>query len=140
MTIAIDFDGTVVTHDFPNIGKDIGAVPVLKQLVEKGHQLILFTMRSDVKEPKSYDKEIISKAGMYLSDAIIWFKENGISLHGIQYNPTQKDWTSSNKCYAQLYIDDAALGAPLIEDSDYHNRPYIDWSEVEQLLKAKGII
>ena len=47
MTINIDFDGTVVTHDFPNVGKDIGAVPILRKLVNQGHQLILFTMRAD---------------------------------------------------------------------------------------------
>jgi len=45
MIIAIDFDGTCVTHAYPKIGKDIGAVPVLKQLVQYGHQLILWTMR-----------------------------------------------------------------------------------------------
>jgi hypothetical protein len=33
MIIAVDFDGTCVTHDFPHVGKDIGAVPVLKELV-----------------------------------------------------------------------------------------------------------
>ena len=47
MYIAIDFDGTCVTHEYPNIGKDIGAIPVLKQLVKDGHKLILYTMRSD---------------------------------------------------------------------------------------------
>lgn len=45
MIIAVDFDGTCVTHDFPRVGKDIGAVPVLKELVECGHKLILHTMR-----------------------------------------------------------------------------------------------
>ena len=48
MDIVIDFDGTVVTHEFPKIGRDIGAVPVLKELVANGHRLILFTMRSDI--------------------------------------------------------------------------------------------
>ena len=47
MEICIDFDGTCVTHDFPKVGKDIGAIPVLKKLIENGHNLILFTMRSD---------------------------------------------------------------------------------------------
>jgi hypothetical protein len=49
MDICIDFDGTCVTHEFPEVGKDIGAVPVLRKLVEQGHNLILFTMRSDFK-------------------------------------------------------------------------------------------
>ena len=46
MDICIDFDGTCVTHEFPIIGRDIGAVPILKSLVDSGHRLILFTMRS----------------------------------------------------------------------------------------------
>lgn len=47
MVITVDFDGTCVTHEFPKVGHDIGAVPVLKQLVEKGHHIILRTMRCD---------------------------------------------------------------------------------------------
>ena len=50
MDICIDFDGTAVTHDFPKVGKDIGAVPVLMRLVNSGHRLILFTMRSNVEK------------------------------------------------------------------------------------------
>lgn len=45
MKIGIDFDGTCVTHEYPKIGKDIGAVPVLKELVEKGHKLIYYEIR-----------------------------------------------------------------------------------------------
>jgi hypothetical protein len=41
MEINIDFDGTCVTHDFPNIGTDIGSIPVLKKKVANGHKLIL---------------------------------------------------------------------------------------------------
>ena len=55
MTINIDFDGTCVTHEFPNVGKSIGAEKVLKRLVDNGHQLILFTMRSDREEAKTYN-------------------------------------------------------------------------------------
>lgn len=43
MIIAVDFDGTCVIHEFPKVGKDIGAVPVLKKLIEKGHKIILYT-------------------------------------------------------------------------------------------------
>ena len=46
MIIAVDFDGTCVSHEYPKVGKDIGAVPVLKALVEIGHKIILNTMRS----------------------------------------------------------------------------------------------
>ena len=44
--IAIDFDGTVVTHAYPHMGMDAGAVPVLKELVANDCKLILYTMRS----------------------------------------------------------------------------------------------
>ena len=46
MIIAVDFDGTCVTHEFPRVGKEIGAAEVLKELTDKGHKIILFTMRS----------------------------------------------------------------------------------------------
>ncbi len=118
----IDFDGTCVTHDFPEVGKDIGAVPVLKELVQKGHKLILWTMRSDRPE------------GNYLQDAVDWFNKNGIELWGINSNPEQHSWTSSKKQYAQVYIDDAALGCPLIYNNEFHNRPYVDWEAVKLLL------
>ena len=47
MNILIDFDGTCVTHQFPKVGEDIGAAQVLRDLVENGHHLILFTMRAE---------------------------------------------------------------------------------------------
>lgn len=149
MVIAIDFDGTCVTHEYPQVGKDIGAISVLKKLINQGHQLILYTMRS----------------GKELQDAQNWFLNNNIKLYGVQFNPTQGEWTSSNKCYAQLYIDDAALGCPLKQNDlkfkkeEFLNkykyspflspeqndgfcyykvaRPYVDWQKVEELLEKK---
>jgi len=46
MIIAVDFDGTCVKHAYPEIGDEIGAAPVLKELTDCGHQLILYTMRA----------------------------------------------------------------------------------------------
>lgn len=76
--------------------------------------------------------------GNYLQDAIEWFNRNSIPLHGVQENPTQKQWTTSPKCYAQLYIDDAALGCPLVHGK--HDRPYVDWEVVEIHLREQGIL
>ncbi len=140
LIIGIDFDGTCVTHEFPRIGKDIGAVTVLKKLLEKGHQLILFTMRSNKEDVMSTEKEIHSNRGQYLTEAVNWFKENGIELYGIQTNPTQHSWTSSPKCYAQLYIDDRSLGCPLAFNSYLSPRPFVDWAKVETLLKERNIL
>jgi hypothetical protein len=138
--ICIDFDGTCVTHAFPEVGKDIGAVPVLKKLIQNGHNLILFTMRSDVINPETSDETIVPKGGNYLTDALNWFKENDIPLYGIQTNPTQHTWTHSPKAYGQLYIDDAALGCPLKLNKYLSDRPFVDWQMVEVFLKINGFI
>lgn len=140
MIIAIDFDGTCVTHEFPRVGKDIGAVPVLKKLVEQGHQLILWTMRCDDETSLSNPKDdtVNNLNGPFLTDAINWFKANNIPLFGIQRNPDQDIWTTSPKAYAQLYIDDAALGCPLIYPEE--GRPYVHWYEVEKMLIKQGIL
>ena len=109
MIIGLDFDGTCVKHAYPKIGEDIGAVPVLKKMVEDGHQLVLNTMRS----------------GNLLADAVQWFKDNGITLSGVNHTPGQETWTRSPKVYAQLYIDDAAFGCPTVMDDN--GRVYVDW-------------
>ena len=109
MIIAIDFDGTCVKYAYPKIGEDIGAVPVLKRLVDDGHQLVLNTMR----------------CGKLLDEAVKWFESNGIKLSGANHTPGQESWTSSPKVYAQLYIDDAELGCPTIMDEN--GRVYVDW-------------
>lgn len=123
MIIAIDFDGTCVKHEYPKIGEDIGAVPVLKKLIKAGHQLILYTMRS----------------GKELQDAVNWFRENEIPLWGVNENPEQKKWTNSPKVYAQLYIDDAALGIPLSR-TNHDKRYHVEWSFIEEVLLKDGII
>lgn len=117
MIIAVDFDGTCVTHAYPDIGRDIGAQAVLAQLVEQGHFLILWTMRS----------------GQELLDAVDWFDSHGLPLLGINSNPNQASWTSSPKAYAHLYIDDAAFGVPLIVPEG-DERPYLDWNAVQRVL------
>jgi hypothetical protein len=123
LVIAVDFDGTCVTHDYPEIGQDIGAIPVLKALVENGHRLILYTMRS----------------GETLLQAEAWLKRQGVELWGINENPEQHTWTNSRKVYAHLYIDDAAFGAPLISKQG-HSRPFISWSKIRRDFIADGII
>lgn len=140
MDICIDFDGTCVSHEFPAIGKDIGAIPVLKELTDKGHNLILFTMRSDRKKKKKVDGQEVIVEENVLSEAVQWFSENEIPLYGIQKNPKQRFWTSSPKAYGHLYIDDANLGCPLITDDPETDRPYADWTKIREILTEKGIL
>jgi hypothetical protein len=125
MNIILDFDGTCVTHVEPGIGEDIGAIPVLKELVNRNHNLILFTMRP---------------SGEALNDAISWFWKNNIRLHGIQKNPHQSTWTDSPKAYGDLIIDDTALGIPLIFDETISDRPFVNWFEVRRMLVGRGLL
>ncbi len=141
INIIIDFDGTCVTHDFPVIGKSIGAEKVLKRLTDNGHNLILFTMRSDrLKNGDTGDDSIEDVIGPFLSDAIQWFKDNDIPLWGIQTNPTQHIWTTSPKPYAHLMIDDIGLGCPLKYNSNLSNKPFVDWVIVEKMLEDLNLI
>lgn len=141
MYIAVDFDGTCVTHEFPKVGKDIGAAPVLKMLLAKGHKLILNTMRS-TKDAGGANIGVdgnVLKTNV-LQDAIDWFKFNGIDLYGINVNPTQKHWTSSPKVFAHLYIDDAALGCPLCFNPNISQNPFVDWRVIAKYLCDRKII
>lgn len=112
MFIAIDFDGTIVKHAYPIIGEDIGAIEWLKKFQDAGADLILLTMRS---------RE-------FLDDAIKYCDMKGVNFFAYNNNPTQINWTSSRKVYADIYIDDAAFGCPLVyKDGE---RPYVDWEVV----------
>lgn len=122
MTIAIDFDGTLVRHKYPSVGSDVpGAVETCHELLRAGHKLILWTMRS----------------GVELQDAVDWCTEKKIKLYAVNENPSQLVWTISPKCYAQLYIDDAGLGCPLKRDGD---DVFVDWELVRGYLIATGYL
>lgn len=148
MTIAVDFDGTCVTHDFPKVGKNIGVEIVLKKLADKGHKIILYTMRSHPSE-KTESAEVsgmIPTTNDCLQDAIDWFAKYDIPLYGVNDNPSQHSWTDSPKVYANIYIDDAALGIPLVYEDMKHiydgsvMRPYVGWVRVTELLYESGIL
>ena len=124
MVIAVDFDGTCTTHEYPSIGKDIGAVPVLKKLVRNGHKLIIWTMRS----------------GKELNDAKEWYIQNVIPFYAANENPQQLSWTNSPKVLAELYIDDAALGCPLDFNTHISSRSFVDWVGVEVMLEDMKLI
>ena len=117
LVVAVDFDGTCVTHEYPKVGRHIEAPRVLHRLVKDGAQLILWTMRS----------------GEKLQDAVDWFAANELPLFGIQRNPTQDSWTDSPKAYAKMYIDDAALGCP-VKAGLTGERPFVDWNAVEAMI------
>ena len=110
MIIAVDFDGTIVEHKFPDIGKEIpNAFKVLKLLKADGHILILWTYR----------------AGEELQKAVKYCKRNGLEFHAINKNSDDEDFdfTYSRKIYADIYIDDRnLLGLP-------------DWNTIHKIVK-----
>ncbi len=119
MNIAIDFDGTIVAHEFPDIGEEVpGAFEWMKKFQEAGCNLILWTMRSDGQE-----------VGEVLTHAVEYCRERGIEFFGVNQNPKQ-DWSTSPKAYAHVYIDDAAFGCPLRENPKMGGRPFVDWDIV----------
>jgi hypothetical protein len=115
--VAVDFDGTIVKHAYPEIGDPIPfAEAGLLSFKEKGWKIILNTMRG----------------GEYLTQAVDLVVSLGIELYGVNVNPTQCHWTDSTKCYAPLYIDDAALGCPLVYPAG--ERPFVDWLAVFHMM------
>jgi hypothetical protein len=122
--IAIDFDGTLTVHKYPRIGREIpGAVRVCRRLQEEGHLLILLSMRF----------------GKTLREAQEWCSSRHLTFWATNENPEQRHWTDSPKVYADVYIDDTALGCPLCPGLD-GERPYVDWDAVEGLLEKMKIL
>lgn len=112
MIIAVDFDGTIVKHKYPAIGKEIPfAIKTLKLMQEKGHQIILWTYRS----------------GKELEDAIQFCEKRGLTFHAVNNNFEDEEFDNSysRKIYADVYIDDRnLLGIP-------------EWEKIYDLIKEK---
>lgn len=98
MKIAIDFDGTIVEHKYPEIGKEIMfAFQTLRALQEQGHQLILWTYRT----------------GKELDDAVEYCRRNGVEFYAINSSYPEEVFDEdydSRKIDADLFIDDRNLG------------------------------
>ncbi len=150
MTIAIDFDGTCITNDFPEKGKDIGAVPVLKKMLEAGHNLILYTCRQDHLEDRyiklnEEEDSLFLPGANHLTEAVEWFNNNNIPLVGVNYNPDEFEY-ETNKPYFDLLIDDKALGIPtttitIVGDTIVSSKnPFVEWQAVELMLMNREII
>ncbi len=107
--IAVDFDGTIVEHKYPAIGKEmLFAFATLKALHKKGHKLILWTYR--VGEP--------------LTEAVEYCKQNGLEFYAVNKNFPDEimDENISRKINADIFIDDRNVGG------------FLGWSEIWQTL------
>ena len=114
MIIAVDFDGTIVEHKYPAIGKTkLFAFETLKQLQKQGHRFILWTYR----------------AGKELEEAVNFCKENGLEFYAVNKNYPEEQFeeqTISRKIYADIYIDDRNIGG------------FPGWSKIWELLNDKN--
>lgn len=131
MIIAIDFDGTLVEHEFPDIGTEVpGAFYWLKEFQNAGAKLILWTIRDDGRALRGIapvPSEITPHDGnAYLTDAVGFCRVRGIEFWDINHNSEQVSWSGSPKAYAHIYIDDAAYGCPLV--SVRHRPTCADWT------------
>jgi hypothetical protein len=107
--IAVDFDGTIVEHEYPKIGKEkLFAFRTLKELEKQGARLIMWTFRT----------------GKELEEAVEYCRINGIEFYAINRNYPEEVMNESigRKIDADIYIDDKNLGG------------FPGWSEVWQVL------
>jgi len=112
MIIAVDFDGTIVEHKYPEIGKvKLFAFETLKQFQKQGHELILWT----------------SRHGEELNEAIEFCIQHGVEFYAVNTNYPGEvfiEGESSRKIVADIYIDDRIPGG------------FQGWSKIWELINS----
>jgi len=113
MIIAVDFDGTIVEHEYPQIGKEIPfAIETLKKLQEDQHRLILWSVRE----------------GRLLEEAVEFCRERGLEFYAANKDFPEEHGRGkgySRKLKADLFIDDLNLGG------------VPDWQLIFQMIMAE---
>ena len=113
-TIAVDFDGTIVTHEYPNIGSELPfATETLRMLIRDRHRLILWSVRE----------------GKLLQDAIDWCKERGVEFYAVNRDyPEERGMENNNhftrKVKVDYFIDDRGIGG------------LPDWGQIYQIIST----
>lgn len=110
MKIAVDFDGTIVEHRYPEIGKELlFAFETLKALQKQKHLLILWTYR----------------AGKELDEAVEYCRQNGVEFYAVNKSYPEEEFDgyyTSRKIEADIFIDDRNIGG------------MYGWGEIYQML------
>jgi hypothetical protein len=114
MTIAVDFDGTIVEHRYPAIGEEIPfAIETLKMLIRDRHKLILWSVRE----------------GELLDQAVAWCRERGVEFYAVNRDYPEEEPEKNNhfsrKLKADLFIDDRNIGG------------LPDWGEIYHMVTAR---
>lgn len=119
LILAIDYDGTITDHAFPEIGNPMPyAVEVIKELKKQGHKLILWTARED-EVPYNINTQ-------YLTNAVNWCKERGLEFDAINTGLPEDDWrgehTLKRKPHVDFFIDDRNIGG------------FLGWEKIGRIL------
>ena len=114
MLIAVDFDGTIVTHKYPEIGEEIPfAIDTLKRLRQDGHRLILWSVRE----------------GKLLDEAVEWCRQRGLEFYAVNRDypeeTTDNNPHFSRKLKVDVFIDDRNLGG------------LPDWGTIYKMIKNR---
>lgn len=111
MTIAVDFDGTIVEHRYPEIGAEIPfAIETLKMLTKEQHRLILWSVRE----------------GELLEEAVEYCRQRGVEFYAVNKDYPEEKLTDkgfSRKLKVDLFIDDRNLGG------------LPDWGTIYRMIK-----
>ncbi|WP_459189304.1 BT0820 family HAD-type phosphatase [Parabacteroides sp. APC149_11_2_Y6] len=114
MIIAIDFDGTIVEHKYPAIGRELPfAIETLKKLRDERHKLILWTVRE----------------GRLLEEALAFCRERGLEFYAVNRDYPEEEKGQNNhfsrKLKVDLFIDDRNLGG------------LPDWGTIYEMVSKK---
>jgi hypothetical protein len=140
MKIYLDFDGTVVEHDYPRIGRNnYGCMEVIKKLQNAGNEVILNSYRSEC------DDGTLEQALKYLNEnSWMFFKDKDNDLDKIENFTIEKiippawnwEYIKENN---EIFIDDIASGIPLKPCCMIENSMMVDWDELDKQFIENGI-
>lgn len=139
MTILLDFDGTVVEHQYPKIGRcNYGCIEVIHKLQQAGHTIHLNTMRCEFGDG-SLEKALnwFDNAWMFLKSRNHDFKLDPIHPTLRKQSPGYWDWEYF-KANNEVFIDDQSQGVPL-KRAAMTDGWMVDWDEIDRQLEANGL-
>lgn len=114
MKIAVDFDGTIVTHEYPAIGEEIPfATETLRRLIADGHQLILWSVREEGA----------------LDEAVEWCRQHGVEFWAVNRDYPEEKIENNNHYSRKLKVD------MFIDDRNVGGLP--DWGQIYRIVNEK---
>jgi len=114
MIIAVDFDGTIVTDEYPKIGKERPfATDTLKLLAKEGHRLVLWTVRE----------------GQQLDEAVEWCRQRGVEFYAVNRDYPEETMENNNHFSRKLKVD------VFIDDRNVGGIP--DWGTIYRIISHK---